>query len=191
LTLSTSNIARDSAFTVLQRGSGYLASFSNAANAGFFISNNGSIGVGTSVIENALQVRGSGYVDGNFIGMSNMYVNNDLVVAGNTFTRFDQIVDSDRRLKSDLHKIENALDKVAGLTGYTYEYNAVGADKVPRKTGLIAQEVLDIMPEAVGSNVTTGMYGVEYGSLMGLIVEAIKELRSELSDIKQKLPVAI
>jgi hypothetical protein len=188
LTVLSSNVARDSAFTVLQRGNGYLASFSNTTNAGFFVSNNGSIGVGTSVIENALQVRGSGYVDGNFIGMSNMYVNNDLVVAGNTFTRFDQIVDSDRRLKSDLRRIENALDKVAGLTGYTYEYTAASADKTPpRKTGLIAQEVLDIMPEAVGSNLTTGMYGVEYGSLMGLIVEAIKELRSELGDIKRSL----
>lgn len=185
LTISCSNTL--TALKVRQTGNGYLAELTNGQPGGLFVKNNGYVGIGTSVIDNALQVVGSGYVDGNFIGMSNMYVHRDLVVAGNTFTRFDQIVDSDQRLKKDIRKIENALDKVCALTGYTYAYNDNTVSKVTmseRSTGLIAQEVLSVMPEAVGSNANTGMYGIEYGSLMGLVIEAIKDIKQELEAIK-------
>jgi hypothetical protein len=151
-----------------------------------YIDNVGRLGIGTSIIENTLQVAGSGYISGNVIAMSNMYVNNDLVVAGNTFTRYDQIVDSDLRLKKDIQVIDDALTRVCSLTGYTFGYsNDVRENALNRRSaGLIAQDVLAVLPEAVGSNVTTGMYGVEYGSLLGLVIEAIKDLKREIDTIK-------
>ena len=188
LTLDWSNISQaDVTMRVTQRGVGGLASFTNTnfPSQGVYITSNAFLGIGTTRIDNALQVSGHGFLDGNFMCMSNVYIGNDLVVAGNTFTRYDQIVDSDKRLKSNLSNIENALDKVCALTGYTYNY----MHDTKRSTGLLAQEVKSVLPEAVGSNVQTGMYGVEYGSLMGLIVEAIKDLKKDVDNLYKKLEV--
>jgi hypothetical protein len=149
-------------------------------DAGLYVSSNAYVGIGTSNPQTPLHVNGQALVQGNFIGMCNMYVNNDLVVAGNTYTHYDQVVDSDIRLKSNLARIDNALDKVCALTGYTYDMG----NPVKRSTGLVAQDVLQVLPEAVGSNVSSGYYGVEYGSMMGLIVQAIKELRAEIHNMK-------
>ena len=148
-------------------------------------SNTQYIGIGTNAPAYPLHVVGESHFLGNLVCMSNMYVQLDMVVAGNTYTRFDQIVDSDKRLKSNLSNIDNALDRVSRLTGYTYTYDS--AEK--RSTGLIAQDVLEVLPEAVGTNPTSGMYGVEYGSMMGLIVEAIKSLKSEVEELKKRIPI--
>ncbi|SVA96626.1 uncharacterized protein METZ01_LOCUS149480, partial [marine metagenome] len=56
---------------------------------------------------------------------------------------------SDRRHKTDLKRIENALFKVKSLTGYTYERTDIDT---ARQTGLIAQDVREVLPEAVSEN---------------------------------------
>ena len=76
---------------------------------------------------------------------------------------------SDRRLKNDIKPIESALEKVKKLSGYTYTKD----DR--RSTGVIAQEVLEVLPEAVHGSEET-MYSVAYGNMVGLLIEAIKEL---------------
>jgi len=76
---------------------------------------------------------------------------------------------SDLRLKQDLQTIGSALDKVRQLTGYTFTRKDTGE----RQTGLVAQDVQAVLPEAVNE----GEYlSVAYGNLIGLLVEAIKEL---------------
>jgi Chaperone of endosialidase len=168
-------------FQVSNGFGGGLASITQpnmVSDAGLYVSSNAYVGIGTTYASYPLHVQGQAYVQSNIICMSNVYVNNDLIVNGNTYTHFDQIVDSDRRLKSNLVKITDALDKICTLTGYTYDMDA------KRGTGLIAQDVLEVLPEAVGSNTRTGYYGVEYGSMMGLVIQAIKELREEVEQLK-------
>ena len=93
-----------------------------------------------------------------------------LHVIGNIYGTGNITAYSDKRAKSDIVKIENALDKIDQLNGYTYTMND------ERYTGLIAQEVLPVLPEAVvGSEETS--YAIAYGNMMGLVIEAIKELR--------------
>ena len=88
---------------------------------------------------------------------------------------------SDARLKTDLVQIPNALDKVSSLTGYTYTRTDTGL----RQTGLVAQELLKVLPEAVD---TSGEFlAVSYGNVVGLLVEAIKELKAEIEVLKSKL----
>lgn len=89
---------------------------------------------------------------------------------------------SDRRLKKDLVKITNALDKVCKLTGYTF----TRIDNNLKQTGLIAQDVKAVLPEAVSTS-EDGILGVSYGQLAGLLVEAIKELKAEVADLKKQL----
>ena len=97
--------------------------------------------------------------------------NNELKVTGSILATGDIVAFSDRRLKSKIERIEGALDKVCALGGYTFMMN----DKP--STGLIAQEVLEVLPEAVHGSEET-QYSLAYGNMIGLLVEAIKELRA-------------
>ena len=97
--------------------------------------------------------------------------NNELKVTGSILATQDILAFSDRRLKSNIERIEGALDKVCALGGYTFTMN----DKP--STGLIAQEVLEVLPEAVHGSEET-QYSLAYGNMIGLLVEAVKELRA-------------
>ena len=77
---------------------------------------------------------------------------------------------SDERLKENVSTIENALDKVSQLRGVEYTRK----DTQERGIGVIAQEVEEIIPEVISSNID-GYKGVAYGNLVGLLIEAIKE----------------
>ena len=80
---------------------------------------------------------------------------------------------SDERLKSDIKKIPKALDKVKELSGYTYTINE------KQSAGIIAQEVLKILPETVKTK-DDGYYCVSYHGLIGLLIEAVKELSEKI-----------
>jgi hypothetical protein len=86
---------------------------------------------------------------------------------------------SDKRFKFDLDVIDSALDKVKQLTGYTYTLHG------NRSAGLLAQDVLEVLPEVVMGSEETN-YSLAYGNLMGLIVEAIKELDKKVDRILEK-----
>ena len=91
---------------------------------------------------------------------------------------------SDIRRKKDLLKIDNALDKVEQLTGYTY----TNKKDNKRYTGLIAQDVEKVLPEAVATE-TDGHLSLAYGNMMGLLVEAVKELRRKNEILEARLNV--
>jgi hypothetical protein len=98
------------------------------------------------------------------------------ILAGGNVTAY-----SDIRHKKDLIKLNNALEKVEKLNGYTY--TSKRDDK--RYTGLVAQEVLEVLPEAV--NEEDGGYSLAYGNMAGLFVEAIKDMKSKLDDALARL----
>ena len=110
------------------------------------------------------------------------YINNDdykLRVYGNM--KVDGVVmsSSDRRLKTNINKIENAMDKIEKLSGVFF--NKIGDDK--RQIGLIAQDVKEVVEEAVYKD-ENGFLNIAYGNLMGLIIEGMKELRNEIKNLK-------
>jgi hypothetical protein len=86
---------------------------------------------------------------------------------------------SDARLKTDIVKIENALDKVQQLNGYTYTRTDTGS----KQTGVIAQEVMKVLPEVVMGSEDTH-YSVAYGNMVGLLIEAIKEQQGQINELK-------
>ena len=85
----------------------------------------------------------------------------------------DFVIPSDERLKSDIKKIPKALDKVKELSGYTYTINEKPS------VGVIAQEVLKILPETITTK-DDGYYAVSYHGLIGLLIEAVKELSEKV-----------
>lgn len=88
---------------------------------------------------------------------------------------------SDIRLKTDLEVIENAVDKLDTINGYTFTMKDTGE----RKTGLIAQEVSQVLPEAVTGTEEEG-YGVAYGNVVGILVQAVKELSARVKELESK-----
>lgn len=100
------------------------------------------------------------------------------IVAGGNVTAY-----SDRRVKEDIIPITNSLDKVQELNGVTFRRTDL-ADKSRMYAGLIAQDVEEVLPEAVEGN---SMKRVDYNAVIGLLVESIKELKSEVDDLKEQM----
>ncbi|CAM0097987.1 long tail fiber protein distal subunit [Vibrio phage K567] len=87
---------------------------------------------------------------------------------------------SDIRLKTNIAKIDNALDKVNQLNGYTFDRTDV---ECPRQTGVIAQEVQEVLPEAIVHG--EEHMSVAYGNMVGLLIEAIKEQQQQIDELKK------
>ena len=96
---------------------------------------------------------------------------------------------SDERLKTNIEPIENAVDKVLQLRGFTYNFNKIGEglgfDTSLRHAGVSAQEVQAVLPEAVCPAPASDEYlTVKYDKLVPLLIEAIKELKEEIKELK-------
>ena len=90
---------------------------------------------------------------------------------------------SDLALKENIKPIDNALDKVMSLDGINWTYKNDGR----AMTGLIAQQVQKVLPEAVFETDlmdNNGHLAIRYGNVVGLLVESIKELKSEIESLK-------
>ena len=97
---------------------------------------------------------------------------NSSVTAGGDVTAF-----SDMRIKHDIETIEGALAKVSDMRGVYFKRNNGEAG-----TGVIAQEIENILPEVVKD----GEYkSVAYGNMVGILIEAIKELKAEVEKLKE------
>lgn len=86
---------------------------------------------------------------------------------------------SDERYKKDIETIVGALDKVSQLRGVSYKLRESGLGNI----GLIAQEVESVVPDVVRTN-EEGVKSVTYGNIVGLLIEAIKELKQEIEELK-------
>jgi len=85
---------------------------------------------------------------------------------------------SDERLKSNIETISGALDKVNALRGVSYTKDGEAS------IGVIAQEVQKVIPEVVQDN--EEYLSVAYGNLVGVLIEAVKELSAEVEALKAK-----
>ena len=172
------------------------------------IASTGNVGIGTTAGARRLTVNGTA----NFIGSNNLSllrIDNASVGFGTTVNRFPYHVNldstftnpvsclsnvtihgrldtlgnvastSDASLKTNLQPIQSALAKLETLTGYIYER----IDTKEKETGLLAQDVIQVLPEAVhqGAN---GYYHLAYGNMAGLIVESIKELSARVKSLE-------
>jgi hypothetical protein len=95
---------------------------------------------------------------------------------------------SDARLKTNVLTIENPLQKVMAMRGVSYEW-LEGHKKGKKEIGLIAQEVMEIIPEVVSEKERidgSKFLSVDYEHLTGLLIEAVKELKKEVDELKSK-----
>ena len=119
------------------------------------------------------------------IGKSNPAYKLDVV--GDIYASGNVIAYSDIRQKENIVNIESALDKVLHLRGCTY--TKIGDDSHKKYVGVIAQELQEVLPEAVSSD-QDGMLSVAYGNITALLIQAIKELSGRVDEIAARLPAA-
>lgn len=91
---------------------------------------------------------------------------------------------SDKRFKDNLKVIENPIDKVQQLNGYTFDWNDKQDLYKGKDYGVVAQEVEKVMPEIVDTRFD-GHKAVKYEKVVPLLIEAIKELKAEIEELKK------
>lgn len=156
----------------------------------------GDFASGSRIFSIGLQDGTSNDVNSMIINLDgkSMYVNNgadsllsisgtsgSLVTEGD-ITAFGTV--SDRNRKENIVKIDNALEKVSQISGYTFNY--IG-DDTPM-TGVIAQELEEVLPEVVYETESpdgTQSKAVRHGNIVGLLIESIKELKAEIDELKK------
>ena len=90
---------------------------------------------------------------------------------------------SDRKLKENIENIPNAVEKVQKLNGVTFNYKKDGK----KATGLIAQDLQEVLPEAVYTTedleTKEERLAIHYGNVVGLLVEALKEQQTKIDNL--------
>lgn len=124
----------------------------------FYVTQGGNVGIGTT---------SPGY---------------KLDVSGTIRATGDVIAYSDARVKENVETLDGALDKVMKMRGVSY--NKIGEQE--KKVGVIAQEILEVLPEVVSQD-DTGTYSVAYGNIVSVLIEAIKEQQKQIDELKSKL----
>lgn len=90
---------------------------------------------------------------------------------------------SDRRLKDNIKPIENALEKVSKLSGNSFVWNNKQSSYKGEDIGVIAQEVEAVFPDLVDTR-ENGYKAVKYQNLVAVLIEAVKELNTEIKNLK-------
>jgi len=130
---------------------------------------------GTTTLDDNVSITGTLNVNGTTT------ISGDLRVTGDITAFYT----SDQRFKDNITPIDDPLAKVLSISGNTYDWNKESG-KEGHDVGVIAQEILEVLPEAVMTR-DNGYLAVDYHKIVPLLVEAIKELSQKVSDLEDKL----
>jgi hypothetical protein len=119
------------------------------------------------------------------VGNTTMFYGNgyfkNVISAGDVEANYS----SDKKLKTDLQKIEHALEVVKKINGYMFKWKTDDEKNGREDLGVIAQEVQEELPFLVTRN-GNGHLAVKYQSLIPLLLEAIKELSVKVEELENK-----
>lgn len=125
------------------------------------------------------------YVSGTTVGLysATSTANRWVTDASGNFTATGNITAfSDIKLKTNIHPITNASLTVDKLQGVYYDRKSDNT----RRIGFIAQEVQDVLPEVVLAD-KDGTLSIDYGNVVALLTEAIKELKAKVEALESKV----
>jgi hypothetical protein len=151
-------------------------------NSNVIVSNtvSSNIVVGNSFTSNTLVVNTSistNTFTGNSITLLNTLTTDN--VTANLITAVDVNTTSDVTLKYNMQQITNAMEVLEKLTGFQFNWKSDGI----KSYGLSAQDVEKVLPEIVRTR-EDGFKGINYLNLIAFLIEAIKEMKKEMAEIK-------
>lgn len=106
-----------------------------------------------------------------------------VALSTNIWCQGDIIAYSDARVKDNVQVIDNPLERLKKVRGVTFTRNDL-EDKEKRYAGVIAQEMIDALPEVVTEN-ADGHLSVSYGNSVSLLIECIKEQQTQIEELKE------
>jgi hypothetical protein len=165
-------------------GNSYIQSFDNntlqlnsiGTNNVIIAKSGGSVGIGATPSSTyKLDVNGNTRITGTLLTTGAINSQGDITA----------FYSSDARLKTNIKSITSALDKIDSINGVEYDWNTELQDvHTGRDVGVIAQEIEQVLPEAVVTR-DTGYKAVNYDKVIPLLLQAIKELKAEVRSLKQ------
>ncbi len=179
-----------------QTGSNSSTIYYDQNNAGYYVDPNGSSNVsvmsmGTAYSSNWFRSYGAtgwyseAYGSGIYAdeaGYVRGYGTSGLKMYGSVYAPAF-IYNSDRRLKENIVPLQNSLDSIRAMQGYTFNWKDTGRADI----GVIAQEVEKVFPNLVHTDSKTGLKSVEYGNLVAPLIEAIKELANKFDALATRV----
>jgi hypothetical protein len=122
-------------------------------------------------------------------------------VYGMSFYANGVLLSSDERLKENIVQLENSLDKILSLRPVTFDYIPLPVPKDPEfksviesqnvkrqnKVGFLAQELIEVLPEAVEYDPKQDSYYVDYISIIPQLVKSIQEQQMQLTELKAQI----
>lgn len=123
---------------------------------------------------------GTDYVD--IINRVRVTAGGDLECEGN-ITAYTTTSISDINQKQNIQIVENPIDKIKAISGYTFDWKESGE----HSGGVIAQEIEQVMPDIVKEkSIRDGakMKAVDYQAIIGLLVETVKDLNKRIEDLE-------
>lgn len=111
-------------------------------------------------------------------GTGNIYLNGKAWLPGNV------AVTSDIRLKKDITVIPDALERLNSVRGVNFRWK--DRDDASLHAGVIAQEVEKVFPELVSTD-KDGMKSVSYGEFVGVLIEAVKDLKKDNDELRARI----
>lgn len=122
-----------------------------------------------------------------YLATSGGTISGALTVTGQILSNADVVAYSDARFKTNLQVIDNPINKILSINGY--KYDMLGVDN-SRQVGVIAQEIEEILPEAVYKD-QNGHLGVRYTNLIPLLIEGFKQQQKEIQLLKRQLGMEV
>ena len=178
-------IYENSNATAYIKVSGDRSSFLMKTPAGTEMSLNltgNNISFNNSTLTNMLFINGTT----GLVGIGTNSPAQTLDVAGNVKC-LSVLTTSDARLKTNIRPIDGSLDKLRRIEGVYFDWKDTNTHKnTQHHAGVLAQQVMDVLPEAVHDGGGSGM-AVDYNCLIALCVNAIKEQQREIDALKRKL----
>ena len=114
-------------------------------------------------------------------GAWRFFVSSSLTTSTTNITAPDFVLSSDRRLKANLAPLRDALARVLQIQGLTYTMRG------RKEVGVIAQDVMCVLPEAVTQDKQTGYLGVSYDRLVPLLIEALREAEARIRALERRV----
>jgi hypothetical protein len=194
----TDNVTSDAFLSFLPSAtasSRYLEISANGAAGGIAVDGNGRLGIGTVSPLAKLNVMGTVRINSASAPDANYYLqlenSSSQKAKANAWDTY-----SDKRIKTDIQPIVNAIDKVNLLNPVYYQKHDsyvendllnIDFDSSVKSLGFIAQEVYNVIPEAVNTGTTNELWAMDYTKIIPILTKAIQEQNALIKALEQRL----